>query len=414
MHEAEVTEGERRLALLQAEAAQPAPVGICHVTELQQQIDALVRDREALRASPVKDGKWTGNGPPSAENIPAMLTDRQDLEGWLSDRCDLRNAMEFGERIGGSSVVWSDRERPGFGCWVETATSPWTANPDQLSCQVLSTTKPSGGVWAQCRGVGHSELINSRHGLRGVRVGEASNPGPARERNLEEIFSELEAVLTWLDSSDEEPLVRPVSGWNVVRRVSDAASEAFVICFKLRGGWFWPLSLQEPHGLCRVVRATGSPFWQQIRTTKIFLSRMAESTTIPATPHALHEAGVLGPSATLVDDLECDLTRVDPDDVRGSESRKRIPSRPIVCAMSQGSGFDAESLTDVVPRPTRRRLVMVSSGEVAAVQGAQREGDVCVLREARAAKTAPQSEVVAFERASDVGRCQSAGFQPSL
>ena len=54
-----------------------------------------------------------------------------------------------------------------------------------------------------------------------------------------------------------------------------------------------------------------------------------------------------------------------------------------MCAMSQGSRSDTESLTDVVPQPTRRRLVLVSSGE-AAVQGAQREGDV-VLREARAA-----------------------------
>ena len=32
------------------------------------------------------------------------------------------------------------------------------------------------------------------------------------------------------------------------------------------------------------------------------------SQTIPATPHALDEAGVLGQSTTLLDDLECDLT----------------------------------------------------------------------------------------------------------
>ena len=98
VHEAGVAEGERRLATLQAEAAQPVPVGISHVAELQQQIDAMVRERDAMRASPVKDGKWTGNGPSHAENIPAMATDRRDLEGWLSDRnCELRNVMEFGE-----------------------------------------------------------------------------------------------------------------------------------------------------------------------------------------------------------------------------------------------------------------------------------------------------------------------------
>ena len=49
------------------------------------------------------------------------------------------------------------------------------------------------------------------------RVGEA-NPCPARQRGPEEILNELEATLTRLDSSDEEPLLRPVSGRNVVWR----------------------------------------------------------------------------------------------------------------------------------------------------------------------------------------------------
>ena len=46
VHEEEVAEGERRLV----EAAQPEPFGITSVTKLQQQIDALVRERDALRA----------------------------------------------------------------------------------------------------------------------------------------------------------------------------------------------------------------------------------------------------------------------------------------------------------------------------------------------------------------------------
>ena len=62
---------------------------------------------------------------------------------------------------------------------------------------------------------------------------------------------------------------------------------------------------------------------------------------------------------------------------------KRVPSRPMVCAMSQGSGSDTEFLTDIVPQPTSKRLALVSSGEVAAVQGAQREGDVCFPRAKR-------------------------------
>ena len=75
------------------------------MTQLQQQIDSLVRERDALRANAVaatvpqnKPAQWMGNGPPSAENIPPMPADPQDLEGWLSDRnCELRNAMEFGD-----------------------------------------------------------------------------------------------------------------------------------------------------------------------------------------------------------------------------------------------------------------------------------------------------------------------------
>ena len=103
VHEEEVAEGERRLALLQAEVATPGPDPNVQVTQLQQQIDSLVRERDALRANAVaatvpqdKPVQWMGNGPPSVENVPPMPTDLQDLEGWLSDRnCELRNAMEF-------------------------------------------------------------------------------------------------------------------------------------------------------------------------------------------------------------------------------------------------------------------------------------------------------------------------------
>ena len=104
VHEEEVAEVERRLALLQAEVATPGPDPIVQVTQLQQQTDSLVRERDALRANAVaatvpqdKPAQWMGNGPPSAENIPPMAANLQDLEGWFSDRnCELRNAMEFG------------------------------------------------------------------------------------------------------------------------------------------------------------------------------------------------------------------------------------------------------------------------------------------------------------------------------
>ena len=62
--------------------------------DLQKQID-LVQERDGQSREEVQ-GKWTGNGPPL---LDASLN-RQDLEGWMSDRnCDLRNAMEFGDSV---------------------------------------------------------------------------------------------------------------------------------------------------------------------------------------------------------------------------------------------------------------------------------------------------------------------------
>ena len=108
VHEKEAAEGERKLLLLQADAALPVPDATTQVTQLQQQIDILARERDALRATPVpgaspqdKNGKW------SAENIPAMPTDLQDWTGWIIDRnCELWNAREVGDadlvaKIGG-------------------------------------------------------------------------------------------------------------------------------------------------------------------------------------------------------------------------------------------------------------------------------------------------------------------------
>ena len=73
--------------------------------------------------------------------------------------------------------------------------------------------------------VGEPSVRNAWYGLRGVRVGEASNPGPPQTRNrqrvmevAEDILASLEHDLTLIDS-DEEPLVRGGSDRNVVPRL---------------------------------------------------------------------------------------------------------------------------------------------------------------------------------------------------
>ena len=106
-HEEEVAEGEQRLAQPQAEASKPAEVPP-HVSILQSQIDALIRERDAGRSELKSErrDKWMGAGPLRIKAISPMPTDLQELEGWLSDRnCDLRNAIEFTGLVGQIGVL---------------------------------------------------------------------------------------------------------------------------------------------------------------------------------------------------------------------------------------------------------------------------------------------------------------------
>ena len=67
-----------------------------------------------------------------------------------------------------------------------------------------------------------SGVRNSRYGLRGVRLGEASHPGPhgRRTRDVSDtVLDNLERELRLIES-DDEPLVRSTGGRNVVPRIS--------------------------------------------------------------------------------------------------------------------------------------------------------------------------------------------------
>ena len=72
-------------------------------------------------------------------------------------------------------------------------------------------------------------MRNARHGLWGVRVGEASNPGPPQSMNrprvdvAEDIIALLEHDLTHIDS-DDEPLVQGGFDRNVVPRLGRRSS----------------------------------------------------------------------------------------------------------------------------------------------------------------------------------------------
>ena len=115
---------------------------------------------------------------------------------------------------------------------------------------------------------GHSGLINCRNRLRGVRVGEATNPGPAREGIPLRFGSRFDQVRFFKRGALGETML----GRNAVRRVSVADDtmlprEALVMRFDFRGVWFRSPCQQVPLTPCRIVQLTGSPFWHQIRIT---------------------------------------------------------------------------------------------------------------------------------------------------
>ena len=120
-----------------------------------------------------KTGQWMGNGPPPAENIPPMPTNPQDLEGWLSERnCELWNAMVFGD-VGLVALI---------GSLVAANLAGLIEDQAKRRCLGAGPASVAG------RGIGHSDLTNSRYGLRGVRVGEVSHPGP-QDHTPEDILS---------------------------------------------------------------------------------------------------------------------------------------------------------------------------------------------------------------------------------
>ena len=112
-------EGRARLSRLEQTMAPPPPPP-SRVAELEQQINALVQERDAFRAAATptrKRGPVTPRPPQSSQEAFDVLKSRvskrragrlveedavpEDVQGlteWLSDRqCDLRDAVEFGD-----------------------------------------------------------------------------------------------------------------------------------------------------------------------------------------------------------------------------------------------------------------------------------------------------------------------------
>ena len=200
------------------------------VTDLQRQIDALTLDslREMPKAMP---GAWCGDGPPNIEAIPPMPTsDLQELGMFFSNRnCKLRNALEFGDisTIARSAIWWAGHHSTHV-IHVSGANGRHNEVNNDGSFDRFSgceATMFARGFQSCVSIFGREPSLNdARCGLRGVRVGEASNPGPRsrvrprREEVAEDLLSSLEFELTMLDSSDVNLLWHPVEGRHVIPR----------------------------------------------------------------------------------------------------------------------------------------------------------------------------------------------------
>ena len=254
LYEAEVVEGEARLAKLEAEAAN-IPTSVPsredpmiggqmpdhgEMAEMRRELeklrqfrdrfpaaagnDALVSERKALRSAPSANlpggaqRSWTASG-----LSPFPRYSAHSLFRYPGFCCFVKPA-QF--RVAESNRVWRSRTR-GKDWWVGWARRIFvvfngTQSPRRRAITVSTRRRT-------VRTILRSLLSGARYGLRGVRVGEASHPGlpkqgsPCVDRVPEEVLDGLEAALTRIDSSgadDDEPLVRPSSGRNVVPRRS--------------------------------------------------------------------------------------------------------------------------------------------------------------------------------------------------
>ena len=115
---------------------------------------------------------WMGDGPPSLDNIPPLpSTNVQDVEHWLNCRnCEMRNALEYGY--------------PGTAARCGTLAA-MLANLSQdvpmIARSNLMGVDQRGRYQEEVRRRARRSVTrNSRYGLRGCRIGEASNPDPTR------------------------------------------------------------------------------------------------------------------------------------------------------------------------------------------------------------------------------------------
>ena len=181
---------EKRLLELRTKMQAPPPTKVSEVQQLRELVSQLQAQVESL---------WGPSVDIHSPN-PKRLCRREDFVPFCDEEFqEWMEGRRLANRCGNGTVL-----RSGEDFSVACASSVGVAAGDPRPSHV---TPISSGQFCA--------VIRHRCGMLGVRVGEASNPGPPSLRRLRRNRSAVCAI-----SSDEEPLIRGV-GRNVVARVGE-------------------------------------------------------------------------------------------------------------------------------------------------------------------------------------------------
>ena len=248
VHEAEVAEGERRVAQLEVEVSKPVGEVPPQVSILQGQIDALIRERDAGRAK-------TTEGKPSAWGQVLLFVDahRSSGIGGLVKRPELRFAER--NRVREPRIGQSDWCLIGQGAGQVAKVGRGSVVEGQSRSMMSNLIEQSKRCCLSFRrSIDIAELIGALHGLRGVRPGPPLDPPPNPASCPDDVLESLEADLAKI-------IRRTTSLWCAERQVGSSRAE-------LMESACTHSHPEAPHDLfrtghpnCRCV-ATDSQHWQ--------------------------------------------------------------------------------------------------------------------------------------------------------
>ena len=173
----------------------------------------------------VGEGKQRGSSefgartdPPFIKEIPPIPVSAQELGGWISERsCRLRNALECWD----STIAQIGSLLSQGISQLASVPRDFPAEGQSLSSMMETLVRCENKVGSSGSGDASRDAIDAReprvkarYGLRGVRVGEASNPGTrfhGTKDAANNALAFLEDELTMFDTT--EPMVR-TRGWS--------------------------------------------------------------------------------------------------------------------------------------------------------------------------------------------------------